>query len=894
MNLLIIEHDEEAFRLAVDTIDASNDALFFVRRQTSLADGVAYLQTGEVDVLLLDLQLPDSAGLAGFEQIRTLFPALPIVILSGVDDAAEAALAVAEGAQDYLVRHEITASLLSRTLRYAVERKRYQQSLQASEERYRALFEQANDAVFILDFNGRHLEVNQRAAEMLGYTPEEITRLTLWQVSGEIAESEGVLKRLIAGEHIPLYERRFVRRDGTRIPVEINAEVVRDAHGNPLFIQSIARDITARLQAEYALRASEEKYRSLVESSDAAITLISRGGVILFANTIAARIRQTTPGAIIGKAWTEVYPEHQYQAVETVFNTGRGIVFESMAVFQRMPRWYRISAQPVRNNAGETVAAIVNAMDITNQKHGEAALRESRDDLERRVNERTTELARIKENLEAIFNHSGDGIMLIDLDRGVQQTNQTFNALVGIEADGAFGAKLAAFFRPEDSDGIEKTVALVAAQHRNCRIETRVIRAEGLAVDVEISIAPVRSAEEPVTNVVCIVRDISERKASEMAFQALSQRLELATRSGGIGIWEWDVRSDILAWDEQMVALYGADSDQPSTGIERWLNTIHPEDCERAVAALYAALHGDSPFDAEFRVRRPDGTMRHLHGAAVVLRDPQGQPLRMIGVNIDITRLKEAEVNLLQALGKEKELSELKSRFVSMASHEFRTPLASILAAAESLTYYRSRMNEAQIADRLERIRQQVLHMKDIMEDVLQLARIQAGRVEYKPAPGDLDALCREIIDELDGLTPHHGRIDYACLAPSVDSRYDSRLMRQALSNLLTNALKYSPSEKKVLVRLEKLHEQFAFSVQDFGIGIPPEDLHRLFEPFHRARNVGEVSGTGLGLSIARQAVEKHGGTITVQSEIGAGSTFTILLPERPPEVEQDAQNTAD
>ncbi|MCK6580093.1 MAG: sensor histidine kinase [Anaerolineae bacterium] len=118
--------------------------------------------------------------------------------------------------------------------------------------------------------------------------------------------------------------------------------------------------------------------------------------------------------------------------------------------------------------------------------------------------------------------------------------------------------------------------------------------------------------------------------------------------------------------------------------------------------------------------------------------------------------------------------------------------------------------------------------------------------------------------------------------------------MRQAVSNLLTNALKYSPPEQKVLVRLAKLDGHFAISVQDFGIGIAPEDQHRLFEPFHRARNVGEVSGTGLGLSIARQAVEKHGGTITVQSEIGVGSIFTMMLSERPPEVEQDAQNTVD
>jgi signal transduction histidine kinase len=246
---------------------------------------------------------------------------------------------------------------------------------------------------------------------------------------------------------------------------------------------------------------------------------------------------------------------------------------------------------------------------------------------------------------------------------------------------------------------------------------------------------------------------------------------------------------------------------------------------------------------------------------------------------VDITRRKQAEQALQHALAQEKELGELKSRFVSMASHEFRTPLATIYATTDTLSNFRHKLPEEQIEQKLVKIRRQVGHMKEIIEDVLEIARFQAGRMEFKPVQADLDALCREIAEEFDSQTPYRGRILYQSNLAPINRMHDIHLMRQVISNLVSNALKYSPDRPPVHLIVNVDSEQTIIEVKDEGIGIPPDDLNRLFEPFHRANNVGTISGTGLGLSIIKHAVELHGGSITVDSHLGVGTTFKVKIP---------------
>jgi PAS domain S-box-containing protein len=401
-----------------------------------------------------------------------------------------------------------------------------------------------------------------------------------------------------------------------------------------------------------------------------------------------------------------------------------------------------------------------------------------------------------------------------------------------------------------------------------------------LTVDNAIHHQPISKLQLDILSLYAItVGTLLARKQAEEKTLLVSQRLELATHAGGIGIWDWHIIDNQMIWDERMGAIYGVNAEERSAITDRWYKLIHPDDQTRVIAEIAAALYQTPPFICEYRIVRRDGETRYIQSSAVVLHAENGAVERMVGVNLDVTDIKAAEQMLRSALEKEKELGELKSRFVSTASHEFRTPLAAILATTETLTYYRHRMDDAQIEARLEKIRQQVNHMKNIMENVLQLSRIQTGRIEFNPVSSDLDDLCRSIVEEFQSHSEYRERIVYTCLDTPVIVCMDLQLMRQIISNLVSNALKYSPSDKLIQIKLSCDTGSAICRVSDEGIGIPLGDLPRLFEPFHRGANVGAISGTGLGLSITKEAVEKHGGTLSVESEVGKGTTFTVMIP---------------
>ena len=214
-----------------------------------------------------------------------------------------------------------------------------------------------------------------------------------------------------------------------------------------------------------------------------------------------------------------------------------------------------------------------------------------------------------------------------------------------------------------------------------------------------------------------------------------------------------------------------------------------------------------------------------------------------------------------------------------MASHEFRTPLATILAVTETLSAYRHKMQDEQIDQRLSKIQVQVEHLKNVIDDVLQLAQIQAQKVVFNPVRVDLDAMCRSVLDEFQSRPNIKHELIYTCDAKLQEAYFDKRLMRQIINNLMSNAVKYSPDGKTIRITLDQKENNLVFKIQDQGIGIPEADLKHLFEPFHRADNVGTISGTGLGLVITKESVELHGGTITVESQVGVGTTFTVIIP---------------
>jgi signal transduction histidine kinase/GAF domain-containing protein len=267
------------------------------------------------------------------------------------------------------------------------------------------------------------------------------------------------------------------------------------------------------------------------------------------------------------------------------------------------------------------------------------------------------------------------------------------------------------------------------------------------------------------------------------------------------------------------------------------------------------------------------------------IKNEIGELQEVVMISEDVSDRKRAETEILQTLEKSKELNELRSRIVSTVSHEFRTPLTSIKLAAEILQNHGSRLSQEKLLLRFHRIYNAVDQMTDLMDDMLTFSKSEMGRLEFNPTPINLERFCLDLVRELQDSKEMISKmgdlvdLEFICDIENAPICLDVNLLRHILMNLLSNAIKYSPQGGKVLLQLQVKDGQSTIQVKDSGIGIPEDDLAHLFEPFHRASNVGIIPGTGLGLAIVKQYVELQGGNIDVKSNPGQGTAFTVTIP---------------
>jgi signal transduction histidine kinase len=230
-------------------------------------------------------------------------------------------------------------------------------------------------------------------------------------------------------------------------------------------------------------------------------------------------------------------------------------------------------------------------------------------------------------------------------------------------------------------------------------------------------------------------------------------------------------------------------------------------------------------------------------------------------------------------LDKVRELNQIKSEFVSMLSHDFRNPINTVLASAGLLQERESKLTEQQKLALFQMIRSASHNMVRLLDEVLLVGRADADSLEFYPAPLDLISFCRQIVEELQIGTGKNHQLVFTSKGDVARTLWDEDLLRHILGNLLANAIKYSPEGSIVEFELTAEEKTATFSIRDRGIGIPSKDLQNLFQPFHRASNVGKIPGTGLGLAIVKRCVEVHGGEIFIESEVGVGTIFIVALP---------------
>jgi PAS domain S-box-containing protein len=325
-------------------------------------------------------------------------------------------------------------------------------------------------------------------------------------------------------------------------------------------------------------------------------------------------------------------------------------------------------------------------------------------------------------------------------------------------------------------------------------------------------------------------------------------------------------------------ALMGYSSDE--TVGRTLLRLTDPTDRMSFALALRDVIVAKVTKRIELKLKRADGSTFDGDLALHLLIE-DGEVGGIVCSLRDITESKQMEIGLRRALQKERELNELKTRFTSMVSHEFRTPLAIIQSASDLLWHYGHRLSDEKKVLQFEEIQQQVRHLTGLLEDILTISRAESVGLQINPKLLNLKDFCSEIVNEIQMTAKKH-TIEFRVSGEGRLAMIDPNLMRQAIANILTNAVKYSPQGGRIYFDLIDLNQHTAIRIQDEGIGIPAEDQTHLFEVFHRAENVGNISGSGLGLAIVKRAIDAHQGKISIESEVGKGTTFILNLPVEP------------
>ena len=398
----------------------------------------------------------------------------------------------------------------------------------------------------------------------------------------------------------------------------------------------------------------------------------------------------------------------------------------------------------------------------------------------------------------------------------------------------------------------------------------------------------IRSFSENITTLFLRFEDRNLRKKNELIAKELRQFIETANAP----IFGIDNNSLVNEWNQTSETITGLKkADVLGNDL---VQTYITEDYRKSVKQVFVnALKGKETANFEFPLFTKKGERVMVLLNSSTRRNAAGEITGVLGVGQDITELVgyrndlELKVNqrtlkLNEALKKEKELNELKSRFVSTASHEFRTPLSAINFAAGSMKKYWSKMEPIMIAKKLDKIENQVLHMTNLLDDVLIVGQTEADEIRNHPLILNLGNFIGEIIEEVYHSFRKSHKIELIDkeLLISNDIYIDEKLGRNIFVNLLSNALKFSPESGKVVVKLSSEKDYTIISVTDFGIGISESELEKIFMPFMRGKNVDLIQGTGLGLSIVKGAVDLIGGEIVINSKVGKGTTFTVQIPK--------------
>jgi len=491
--------------------------------------------------------------------------------------------------------------------------------------------------------------------------------------------------------------------------------------------------------------------------------------------------------------------------------------------------------------------------------------------------------------LAAIVESSQDPIISKTLEGIIVSWNKSAEKLFGYSAQEVIGKHISILVPLELLYEEDIILQKIKQGETLSSYETKRQRKDGSIVDVELTVSPIWGGDlNSIIGISKIARNITKRKEIEAENKKLSNRLSLALESGAIGYFEWDIPNNIKFWDQRMYELYGFTQDRNvPIDPDDWANCLHPDDRIRCKTLLKQFLLGQVKYDTEFRVVHSDGSIHFLKAQGMMIRDSQNNPQTMIGINIDITERKQVEEQLRQTNEELIRATRLKDEFLANMSHELRTPLNAILGMSEILEGgIFGFVNEEQIRA-LQTVRNSGEHLLSLINDILDVAKIESGEVILDLMPTSIDHLCKSSLIFIKQQAMHKNiKIQSRIPANLPKLSIDERRIRQVLINLLTNAVKFTLDNGQITLEVNIVShtpEQnlLRIAISDTGIGIAKENIDKLFKPFIQIDSAlnRQYNGTGLGLALVKRIVELHGGKVGVTSELNVGSCFTIDLP---------------
>ncbi|HEY1024075.1 MAG TPA: PAS domain-containing sensor histidine kinase, partial [Sphingobacteriaceae bacterium] len=377
---------------------------------------------------------------------------------------------------------------------------------------------------------------------------------------------------------------------------------------------------------------------------------------------------------------------------------------------------------------------------------------------------------------------------------------------------------------------------------------------------------PLHEVDGSISGVIAVATDVTEQVHYRHRLEESEHRVNMALEASNLGVWDLDIPKDVITRNSRYDEIFGYKDSNLPWNSEFLMEHIVPMDRERARMAVKKAYLRTGKLNAQARIKWPDGSLHWIHCIGTVYYNEKREPVRMLGTIQDITERKEKERH--------------KDEFISAVSHELKTPVTSLKAFCQVLQRKFVESESPVAAEMLGKMNTQINRLNIVIQDLLDVTRIEGDRLQYRHDTFVFNELMSEIVEEVQRTTDTH-TILIQNTDPGIEIYGDRERIGQVLTNLLTNAVKYSPGKDLVIVSLKREKDTMVCSIKDFGIGIPPEKHNSVFERFYRVKenDPSLVSGLGLGLYICHEIIKRQNGMIWLDSSVGKGATFFFSLP---------------